>query len=56
MVKLTEEQEFRVRAIAIQSESMTTDQIKNQLIEMYTQMIVMESRYKKEIKEKWGIG
>lgn len=54
-MELTPEQEFNVQAFKLQSETMTTEQLKTKLIEIYTCMIYLDNKYKEMIKTSWGL-
>jgi hypothetical protein len=53
--ELSLEQQFNLRSFKSQVSNMTLDQAQGFLVELYEQMMVRDTLYKKVIKHQWGI-
>ena len=54
--ELSLEQQFNLRFFESQVQKMSREQAQDFLVELYQQMMVRETLYKKFIKHEWGIG
>ncbi|MFZ4666398.1 MAG: NblA/ycf18 family protein [Prochlorotrichaceae cyanobacterium] len=53
---LSLEQQFNLQAFKSQVSQMSQDQAQDFLVQLYEQMMVRETMYKKFLKHQWGIG
>jgi len=54
-VELSLEQQFQLRSFNVQVSTMTEEQAKKLLLEMYSDLMIREALYKKLIKHEWGL-
>lgn len=54
-MELSLEQKFNLRSFETQVQKMSREQAQDFLVELYRQMMVRETLYKKFIKHEWGL-
>lgn len=54
-IELTTEQQFNLRAFEVQASKMSLEQSHQFMVDLYRQMLLRETLYKRIFQEQWGI-